>query len=276
MPTLYPGTRNFIKTQIMHPCAKPWWVWVETFFPAFIKLAITVTLLDFNDALRARGKKISGGGLMQSGRGRGIKQKIKMGLIGTTVNRFSQRGLRTLLVVTQPLEFIGLAWLLYAATDRFFYDWQTLLENSGYCLTSDALGPLTLSRGPGFISIVESGIPVILNIDDQNRASWAHSSISASLPFGRYSAVFALTVIGPLFGASGMWVQLRSSFLGFDEITRSPLLDLAQGAEGSMTLRHEFTYQTIAGGALTWEIGGVSIPIGIEAVKGFMSVFKHQ
>ncbi len=276
MVQIYPGTRNFIKTQIMHPCAKPWWVWVETFLPAFLKLVIVVSLLDINDALRARGKKISAGAGMRSGRGRGLKRQIKIKGIPIETERWQQRGLRTLLVVTQPLEYIGLAWLLYAATDNFFYDWQTLLEDSGYCKTSDALGPLTLSRGPGFISIVEGGIPIILNIDDQNRASWSHSSIGASLPFGRYSAVLALTVVGPLFGAAGMWVQLRSSFLGFDEISRSPLANATQGEEVSMTVRHEFSYNTVAGGALTWEIGGVSIPIGIDTTKGFMSVFKQQ
>lgn len=276
MVELYPGTRNFIKSQLMNPCAIPWWVYLETFLPAFLKLLIVVSLLDINDALRARGKKISAGAGMRSGRGRGAKRSIKVTGIKIETERWQQRGLRTLLVVTQPLEYIGLAWLIYAATDNFFYDWQTLLEDSGFCKTSDALGPLTLSRGEGFISIVEGGIPIIMNIDKQNRAGWPHSFIGASLPFGRYSAVLAITVVGPLFGAAGMWVQLRSSFLGFDEITRSPVAAATEGQEVSMTVRHEFTYNTIAGGALTWEIGGVSIPIGINAIKGFMSVFKHQ
>lgn len=276
MVEIYPGTRNFIRSQLMHPCAKPWWVWVETFVPAFIKLMITVTLFDFNDVIRARGKRISAGSKMASGRGRGGKRQIKVKGIPLDIERWQQRGLRTLLVVTQPLEFIGLAWLLYAATDQFFYDWQTLLEDSGYCKTSDALGPLTRSSPPGPKSLVEGGIPVILQNSLQNRASWPSSSLGVSLPFGRYSAVFALTVVGPLFGVSGLWIQLRSSFFGIDEITRSEKISVGQDQEASMTIRHDFTYSTIAGGALTWEIGGATIPIGIDTVKGFMSVFKHE
>ena len=276
MVQFYPKTQNFIKTMVMNPCARPWWVWVETFLPAFLKLLIVVSILDLNDALRARGKKISAGAGMASGRGRGAKRSIKVQGIKIETERWQQRGLRTLLVVTQPLEYIGLAWLLYAATDNFFYDWQTLLENSGYCRHPDALRPLQLSRGPGFISIVEGGIPVILDIDLQNGPGYSHTLLSVALPFGRFTAVFAMTVKGPLFGASGMWIQLRSSFLGFDEISRSPLANATEGEEVSMSVRHEFSYNTIAGGALTWEIGGVSIPIGIEAVKGFMSVFKNE
>lgn len=276
MVEIYPGTRNFIKTQIMNPCAKPWWVWVETFVPAFVKLFITVVILDLNDALRARGKKISAGAGMRGGRGRGAKRSIKVIGVPIEIERWQQRGLRTLLVVTQPLEWIGLAWLLYAATDRFFYDWQTLLEDSGYCKTSDALGPLTRRRGPGFISLVEGGVPVILPVLEQNRASWGSSSTGAGLPFGHFTAVFALTVVGPLFGVSGLWIQLRSSFFGIDEISRSETLRLGQDAVGDLTVSHNFSYSTFAGGALTWEIGGATVPIGINTVKGFMSVFKRS
>ena len=275
MVEIYPGTRNFIKRQIQSSCATPWYIWVETFFPAFIKLVLVVSLLDINDAIRARGKKITAGHKMRSGRGRGKKRQIRIFGAKIEIERWQQKGLRTLLVVTQPLEFVGLAWLLYAATDNFFYDWQTLLEDSGYCEKPQAAGPLTLTRDGGFISIVEGGIPVILNAEIQNRATWPHSQLSVALPFGRYTAVFALTVIGPLFGASGIWIQLRSSFLGFDEISRSELLTVGQGAAGDLTVSHDFAYATIAGGALTWEIGGVSIPIGIDTRKGFMSVFKH-
>ena len=99
--------------------------------------------------------------------------------------------------------------------------------------------------------------------------------MSVALPFGRYTAVFGLTVIGPLFGVSGLWIQLRSSFLGFDEITRSDELTLGQDQHGDLSVSHTFAYATIAGGALTWEIGGATVPIGIDTVKGFMSVYKH-
>lgn len=275
MVQIYPGTRNFIKRQIQSSCAIPWYIWVETFFPAFIKLLIVVTLLDINDAVRARGKKITAGHKMRSGRGRGGKRRIPIVGIPIELDRWQQKGLRTLLVVTQPLEYIGLAWLLYAGVDNFFYDWQTLLEDSGHCQKPEAAGPLQRTRNGGFISIVEGGVPIILPTVVQNRASWSGSSLSVALPFGRYTAVLALTVIGPLFGASGIWIQLRSSFFAFDEISRSEEITIGQGQEGDLTVSHDFSYATLAGGSLTWEIGGVSIPIGIDTVKGFMSVFKH-
>ena len=109
MVEFYPKTQNFIRSQLMNPCAKPWWVWVETFLPAFLNLVIVVSLLDINDAIRARGKKISAGSKMASGRGRGGKRVIVIKGIKIEIERYQQKGLRTLLIVTQPLEFIGLA-----------------------------------------------------------------------------------------------------------------------------------------------------------------------
>ena len=179
--------------------------------------------------------------------------------------------MKTLLVVTKPLERIGFTWLIFSAVDEFFYDWQTLLELSDFCTAPIESGPLQLSRGPGFISIVVGFIPVILNINLQNRASWSHSTLSATLPEGVYSSTFALTLKGPVGGVNNLLVRLRTPGAFGDDITVSDPLALAQGEEGSLIVRHSFWYPLIGGGTITWEIGGETIPAGIEAVKGHMT-----
>lgn len=257
---------NFIKRQLTHPCARPWYIWVETFLPAFIKLLITVNLFDVEDAIRSHGKKISGPSKGRTGKRHTPRIKTQGRLL--VPERWQQRGLRTLLVVTQPLELIGLTWLIFSSVDQFFYDWQTLLDLSDFCKNPIQSGPLQVSRGPGTVSIVESFVPVIMPITDQDRASWNPGLLSVDLPEGIYSAVFALTVIGPIGGVNNVLIRLRTpGSLGAD-VTVSDPLALTQGEEGSLVVRHDFFYPIIGGGTLTWEVGGETIPAGIETIKG--------
>lgn len=269
---LFRNEANFIRTMITHPCARPWFIWVETFLPAFIKLMITVTLFDVEDAIRAHGESLAG--TKKGRKGKRHTPRIKTKGQIKPVERYYQKGLKTLLIVTEPLEKIGFTWLVFSAVDEFFYDWQTLLEQSDYCVDRGQAGPLQLKRGPGFISIVVGFIPVILNIEAQDRAGWPHDSIGAALPLGRYTCLFALTVIGPFGGAANLKIRIRTPSSFGDDVTESEALALGEGQEGSMVVSHNFNYPLIGGGTLTWEIGGETIPIGIEAVKGHMTVFR--
>jgi len=267
--TLFRKQANFIKSMIVHPCARPWYIWLQTFTPAFIKLLITVNLFDVEDAIRGHGEQI----VREKG-GRGGKKhspRIKTQGRPTAADRWSQKGLKTLLVVTKPLETIGFTWLVFSAVDEFFYDWQTLLELSDFCKFPIDSGPLQLARGPGFVSIVVGFIPVILNVDRQNRAGWPHSTLSANVPEGVYSATFSLGVKGPVGGASNIKIRLRTPGAFGDDITESEPIALAHNEEGDMIVQHSFWYPLIGGGALTWEIGGETIPIGIETTKGHMT-----
>jgi len=270
--TFFPHEKNFIKTLITHPCARPWYVWVETFVPAFIVLYATVAFFDVEDAIRAHGEKIAGKGTRRKGK----RHTPKIRLTGekTIVRRWSQRGLRTLLLLTGPLEIVGFMWLLYAATDQFFYNWQTLLEKRDFCNRDEQSGPLQLSREGGFISFVVGGVPVILGTQEQNRSSWPHSTIGATLPQGDFAAGFSLTVLAPASGVSNVWIQLKTAGLFGGQTFRSKSLDLGPFEEGSLSVSAHFAYVLSGGGPLSWEIGGNTIPIGIETVKGHMFVHR--
>ena len=263
---------NFIKYMISHPCARPWFVYVELFIPAFIKLLITVVLFDIDDAIRAHGE-----GIVRDKKGGKKKRhgtKIKTTAQQTRVQRYAQKGLKILLVVTKPTEKVGFQWLIFSAVDQFFADWQSLIEESDYCVDRGQSGPLTLQRGPGFISIVVGYVPVILNITSQDRAGWFSSTLSVDLPRGSFGAYFGLTVVGPTGGVNAVKIRLRSEGAFVTEITESDPLALEQGEEGDLVVVHNFSFPLIGGGSLTWEIGNETIPAGIESVKGFMTVFR--
>ncbi len=267
---LFKNEANFIKSIILHPCARPWYIWVETFLPAFLKLLITVTLFDIEDAIRAHGESI-----VRDRKGKKSKRhtpRIKTTGQPRTVDRWAQKGLKTLLVVTEPLEKIGFTWLLFSAVDEFFYDWQTLLELSDFCNSPIESGPLQLARGPGFVSFVVGFIPVILNINLQNRGSWPHTTLGASIPEGVYSATFSLTVIAPVGGVNNVLIRLRTPGAFGEDITTSDALNLASHEQGSLVVRHSFWYPLIGGGTIAWEIGGNTIPAGIETTKGHFTL----
>lgn len=262
---LFPNQKNFIKSIISHPCARPWYVWIETFIPSFIVLLATVAFFDVEDAIRDHGKQISG----KSGKGRKGRHSPKIRVAGRkqTIERWQQKGLRTLLVVTQPLENLGFAWLLYAGVDQFFHAWQTLLENSDFCTQPIVSGPMQRTRGPGFISFVESGAAVIMTDGIQNRGAWPNNVFIVTLPEGLFNAFFVIKVKGPIGGVDPVWCQLRAiGFFGATDF-RSETVALNEGEEGTMLISARFFLPFQGGGTLSWSIGGSTIPAGIECVS---------
>lgn len=266
----FPNEKNFIKTIIAHPCARPWYVWVETFIPAFLLLLLTVNLFDVEDAIRAHGQSIVQD--KQKGKRKRHTPKIKVTGAGRQVTRFSQKALKTLLVVTQPLENIGFLWLLYSATDQFFFNWQTLLEKSDFCTQPIESGPMQRSRGAGFISFTVGGATIIMTNALQNRGAWANNVFSVTLPEGSFIASVSLTVKAPFSGIDPIWVGLRVvGFFGVSHFRSDPIFILP-GQEASMTVSARFFLPFSGGGSMTWEVGGSTIPAGIEAVNGHVFV----
>ena len=274
MVTFFAKQANFMKFLLTHACARPWYVYAETFIPSFLVLMLTVVLFDVDDAIRAHGESIVGG---SKSKRKGRKRhtfKTRITAQQTTVARWSSKGLKTLLVITSPLEKIGFAWLLFAAVDQFFQNWQTLLQRSEYCNTPLETGPLQRSRGPGLISFVVGGVSVIMDKLEQNRAGWSTGPLGASLPRGEFFAVFALTVKGPPSGVNPVWIQLTTQSAFGVTNHRSDDLSLGPGEQGVMVTTASFSYLT-AGGSIGWEIGGSSIPIGIEAVSAHLTVQRR-
>lgn len=269
---IFPNEINFIKTIVAHPCARPWYVWVETFLPAFLLLFLTVQLFDVEDAIRAHGEMITRD--KKGGKKKRHTGKVPTGGARTRTNRWSQGALKTLLVVTKPLELVGFTWLLYSAVDQFFFNWQTLLEKSTFCEQPIESGPMQRVRGVGFISFVEFGSTIIMTSLRQNRGAWATNVFTVELPQGLFTAGLGMTVKGPIGGVDPVWIELEvTGFFGTGNF-RSDEIAILPGAEGSMTVLARFFLPGSGGGLMSWRIGGSTIPAGIEVVRGH--VFVHR
>jgi len=271
---LFPAAENFAENIVIHGCARPWFVYVKTFIPAFLKLIMTISILDLEDILRAHAKRIAYARATPSGRGFGHGHKPRISGRPTVVNRFSQKGLRTLLIVTEPLEIIGFSWLLYNATDQFFSDWQLLLQRSIFCEDIGLAGPLQRSRpGGSNIGVLPEGAITPLAVLEQNRASWVTTSISVSLPPGFYKAIFTVTVHGPLGGITGVRARLRITGFVTTFIESAPA-DMAQGEAAGFIAEGDFHF--VSGGTVVWELAGPAVPVGLLCDGGHVIVFATE
>lgn len=271
---IFPHAANFYKYMVFNQCARPFFVYVTTFGVAFIKLFLTITFLDLSDFLRMRGKNIASQGLAKR-RGRGRKmRKPRYAATQPNVKRFAAGGLRTLLVVSQPLEWVGLAWLIYAASDQFYYDWQSLLENSNFCSESGLAGITQRSRTGGSVSILPGGAAISLATIEQQTGGMTSTAFGIGGDQGEWFAVVGLSVTGPSGGISGVFLRLniQSGATNLDAV--SDPVDIAEGEKIDLLVDGNFSIAPGRLVTLTWVLVGPAVPVGLVSEKGHAIVSK--
>lgn len=202
---LFEGQANFIKTLRFHPCAEPFPILIETFFPCALQLAIDLYMLDSMDMLRERFRSYPQKGIapnFRRARRHSFKKQGKAGPLSRKQVKavpFVAKPLvasftKWLLLVTDPLEKIGFAMLFYNSVDQFFMNWSSLLIRRGYCELPALTGPLSLLGNAGSQVWSDTGNPVSCPNILQNRAGWSHSNTAAVLPPGTYVVVFTAEI----------------------------------------------------------------------------------
>jgi len=282
----FPKANNFVKYMVSHPCAEPWSVLVETFVPCFIKFAATIYLFDINDMAierlrqiddytstprRKRGKKW--------GRTQSVRDIMKGKRFITKApfpySRIGQGLTKTLLTVSAPLERIGFIWLVYAASDQFFYDWTTLLQQRNYCEAGFDTGPLqraaATAAGLFNTSRPSLALPTLL----QNRGGWATTSTGATLPANSYVCMFSLeakTNFGSITNAY-IWLEIHIAGILTDRYESA-----RQTIEFSdwigMIVNAEINTKLAFSASLSWGMGSDDAPVGACDVRNAkLSVF---
>lgn len=271
---IFPHAANFYKHLVFNQCARPFYVYVETFFPAFIKLFFTIAFLDLGDFLRMRGKNIAAQGLAKRrGRGRKIRKPRYSQSPGSN-KRFAAGGLRTLLVISQPLEWIGLAWLIYAAADQFYYDWQSYLENSRFCEQPGVPAIVQRSRTGGNVSILPGGGAINFSVKEQETGALTSNAFGVGGSSGNFFSVVALTVTGPSGGISGVFLRLNIQSGATNLDAASGPVDIAEGEQTDLIVDTNFAIPVGKIFTLTWVLVGPAVPVGLASEKGHAIVSK--
>jgi hypothetical protein len=271
---LLPQTANFIQDIAFHGCARPWYVYVQTFAPAFLELILTLTIYDLEDLMRMRGESIVRKGRGQPGFNKKHLFTKPIKTINAETKRYSRIGLKTLLVVTTPLELVGFGFLFYFAVDNFYGRWQSLLEQSDFCKNPIESGPFTRRRDGGSVSVLPGGAAIPLPQLQQNRAAWSSTPVAVGLPQGQFRAFFGLTVTGPVGGISGMKLRLFivGGLGGFN--VDGEEVSAAEGQEVTMMVDARFFLPGFAGGSVAWELVGPAVPVGLKSEDGFFTVSR--
>lgn len=268
-----PHANNFMRYMVTHDCARPWFVYAEAFAPAFLEAFITIVFLDLEDLVRNHGYEITQGS--SKGTRRGITHMLSRQAekLDVPSERWAHAGLKTLLKFTIPLEIIGFAWLMYGAGDKFFYRFQSLLEQSVYCTGIPGMYSAKLS--PGRTGILPTGDAIGYPFQEQNTGGWGRNAFFVALPFGHYTVSFALNITRD----------------GTTEIEATPSLFVTDGfvtryVDGSL---HKFGAQSTgdivfgdsiqifnpAGGSIAWVLKGPALPVGVKVHSGSVMVMRQ-
>ena len=202
---LFEGQTNFIKTLRFHPCAEPMPLLVETFFPAFIQMAIDLTILGITDIAFDRLKQYprygKGTAFSRSLTHSQKKRRDAKPYARRVIQNYKgikhpyTKGLTSALFwIYGPIEKINFVIMFYNAVDQFFMNWSTLLIQRGYCEAPAISGPLSLAGNDGFQVVSTVIEPVSAPIILQNRALWSHTAVAASLPAGDYTIVVSASI----------------------------------------------------------------------------------
>ncbi len=263
-----PKARNFLFNEISHPCARPWYLYVQTFLPAFLKLFITLILLQLDDVIRDYAI-VRAGDAPDGARRRGSHfRKLRGANQATRSQKVFRQGLITVLKVTAPLEAIGFVWLMYTAGDQFFYDWQSLLKKSDFCSRPATTGPLSRTVVPTQISSTPTGQGFGYVTLVQNRASWPTTPLGAVVPEGNIDIFATVEVQRDFSDLAGVELGLVIIVGGKTKVFRSGTQTISKDYSVQFIVRAEVRAQVLQSANIIWVMFGPATGTGFKLLDG--------
>lgn len=271
-----PNTANFMGNLFFHPCSVPLTVYVKTFVPVFVSMVVFILTPDFNDIVRSSGEAAARGGA-RSGRG---KRRHAGGYVLPSpegkATRRARQGLQTVLRLSQPLETIGYAMLLYFATERLFYQWSSVLYNFEHCGQPPSTGPFQRESLEQDVTSTGTPQPLFLPILLQNRANWGTSFNTVTVPFGRYQITmeckFQSRAINNMEARIGIIAPFSNAALTVwsDEVLLRP------GQQGDCIVQFELNVFSAQGTTVTFLRESDPIPVGIKILAASISMYSLE
>lgn len=260
------GPTNFVQDMLHSNCQRPFYIYVLTALPCIIEAVITLRLFDMDDLVRKTAQEAArGGGTPRRGLRHGVSKTTRQSP-GSRRERYYKNGLKHLLALTQPLEHIGFALLLYGVVDRFYANWMMYLDDADACIRPQFYGPLIRRTTDGDAHPNAGGNAIQLPELVCDNGNWGSSPLTASVPIGRYRAVFAATITGPGGGAAYQLEIRAFGVIGTGVFTSAPV-ECAEGSETDIIIDADLFFPLVSGGEVQWIIKGPPVPVGLRIPK---------
>jgi len=271
-----PNSANFVRNLLFHECSIPFQVYVETFLPSFLEMLFFITVPFFDDILRSTAEELAEEGAKATRRKSHFRQTYKLPEPATKAQRVARQGLKTVLRLTQPLETIGYVFLLYAGTEKFFYNWNSALYNFEHCGKPPSEGPLQRHSNAQGLPVNPGGEPLFMNIVDQNRANWSTSNQLVAVPRGHYQVTVEATFKSRAISPSQVQIYIIAGLSIPYDSYESGYVTLPAHGEGSCVLSTHVYFPLLTGGTIQWAYQGDAVPVGIDIESCSVSVYSFQ
>jgi hypothetical protein len=271
-----PNTANFVRNLIFHECSIPLQLYVETFIPAFIDMLIFENLPFWDDIVRASGEALVGRGASPGRKGHRHTGLVQLPEPEGKAERLAAQGLKTLLRLTQPLENIGYVMLLYAGTERFTYNWNSMLYGFKHCGRPPSEGPLQRHSDVQGLPIAAGDNPLYMQIVDQNRANWPTSNQLVTVPRGHYQVTVSATFTSRASNQSKVQIGILAGLsLPYDPYDSDYAVMEPKGPGTCLMTAHVY-FPLLTGGTIQWVYRGDAVPVGITIEHCEVSIYSFQ
>ena len=268
------GANNFLKRIFVHNCARPWYVYVETFIPAFLKVVILASIIDMEDVMRMHATRVAAGAGSGPKRGKKHFVKVRLSAKATPAQRFFRQGLKVLLIITAPLEAAGFAWMMYSLANQFWWDWAALIEASDFCDQPIESGPTSRERGEGPIGILSGGDATPMTNSTQNRGGWSNNVFGVDLPEGFFQAYEGLTIRARSGTLNGVRLRFVINTILGNIIRESAPISVNDTDWTDLVMDAQFFVPVGGGGRINWQLVGPSVPAGVHCLRGNVAVWR--
>jgi hypothetical protein len=255
---------NYIIDFATAPCSAPWWVYVETLLPAFLKLIITFVTLEWDDVVRHVGRRRSGHQRRRAMRNAKVFDP-------TWTNGANKAFWRLDGIIQRGLWW----WMVIDLTVDGFYQWTTLINETAYCTGG---GSFQLEQFTSAQACGPNYLPFQLTHLVENTNNWSWNTTFVRVPAGRTFAMLIMKIQanGALNNGGDFFLEISADSILTHETQEVGPIQLVTGEETEVGTNIHFTADALSPVTITWrwKQGPAPIPL-IQINEAFLMVGQY-
>jgi hypothetical protein len=217
------GKINFVVEMWNNPCDAPWYVYVETAWPAALQMVVTVFCFDFDDLVRwifrPMGLWPMGFGIRRRGRrggrrrrGLGARVRSKLPYLVAIEGRQVSNGVKNLWRIDTIGQKLLWWWLLIDATTTFAYNWTSAIYKTEWCQLKKATGAGAAEGDSSIYGGLFPPLTIMTPNIQYNRGTVLVTAYAIHIEEGTYQITGALEGIAST--STGSYAQLYVNVVG--------------------------------------------------------------